>query len=123
MTEDDVLAQLRDIHLPAELGAAAAAEFALWPFVVLAFAVVAILLVRLWNRNRWRRGARSDLANILSVEDRATQWARLLTFAGGLSSRSGRSVTLPETAFVRPDSITDDQRSEFISFLSTELRQ
>ena len=55
MKADDILAQLRDIHLPAELDAAPTIEFVVWPFVVLAIAVSAILVARLWNRNRWRR--------------------------------------------------------------------
>lgn len=123
MNEDDVLAQLRDIHLPAELNAATTLEFAAWPFVALALVVSCVLAARLWNRNRWRRSARADLAHILSIEDQATQWAMLLAFACGLVGRSGRPVTLPKAAFLRPETITDDQRSEFVAFLSAELRR
>ena len=123
MKEEQVLAQLRDIHLPAEFGAAVATEFAGWPFAVLALVVFAIWVVRFWNRRQWRRGARADLSHILSIEDQATQWALLLQFACGLSGRSGRPVTLPPTAFMRPESISAEQRSEFIAFLRTELER
>lgn len=123
MKDDDVLEQLRDIHVAAELSPELTPEFAVWPFIVLALVVLAIGLARLWNRNRWRRHARADLAHLLATEDQAMQWSGLLAFACGLSSRSGRSVTLPETAFVPPETITDQQRSEFISFLGAELRR
>lgn len=121
MKEDDILAQLRDIHVPALLDVVTTTEFVAWPFAVLAVAILAIALARLWNRNQWRRRARADLSQILSQTDQATQWSALLAFADGLAGRSGRRISLPNTAFVRPETITDDQRSEFISFLSAEL--
>ncbi|MGI9407885.1 MAG: DUF4381 family protein [Hyphomicrobiaceae bacterium] len=123
MKEDDILAQLRDIHLPEALNATTTTEFVAWPFVVLALAVLAIGVARLWNRNQWRRSARAELSQILSQTDQATQWATLLAFADGLPGRSGRRITLPNTAYLRPETITEDQRSEFISFLNAELRR
>ncbi len=123
MSEDDVLAQLRDIHLPAELSAAAPIELAAWPLIALAVVVGAILVTRIWNRNRWRRSARTDLSRIVRVEDQAAQWSMLLAFAGGLSDRAGRPVTLPNLAYRHPESITDAERAELISYLSAELRR
>ena len=110
MTAEEIIAQLRDIHLPAELEAQPATGLAAWPFAALAIAVVTILLARLWIRNRWRRRARAELARILSTADGTTQWAMLLAFAIGLSGRSGRPVTLPRIAYLRPDAVTDAQR-------------
>lgn len=121
MSEDDVLAQLRDIHLPGELGAAAPVEFAAWPLIALAVVVVAILAMRLWSRGRWRRNARADLSRIVRVEDQAAQWSLLLAFAGGLSDRAGRPLTLPSLAYRRPGSITDAERAALISHLGAEL--
>ena len=46
MNEQEVLAQLRDIHVPIALGDAAPVEFAVWPFIAPAV-VVMVLLVRL----------------------------------------------------------------------------
>ena len=123
MKEDDILAQLHDIHLPPDLAAAATAQFAAWPFVALAACLLGILALRLWIRNQWRRSARADLARILAIPDRPTQWAGLLTFAANLSSRSGQSLSLPATAFVRPESVTDEQRAAFIAFLSAQMRR
>jgi ABC-type uncharacterized transport system YnjBCD permease subunit len=121
VNEEEVLTQLRDIHLPAQLEQAVTSGFAGWPFAVLALLVCLILVLRLRNRGRWRRRARTDLSRILSVDDQATQWTLLLEFATGLSARSGRPVTLPHTAFMRPDDLSEQQRSEFIGFLHTEI--
>ena len=121
MNEDDVLAQLRDIHVPADVGTAAPVDFAPWPFIVLAVVIGVILAIRYWTRNRWRRGAKTDLARIISVEDPSAQWSMLLAFAGGLSSRAGREITLPNLAYRHPASITDADRAELISHLRVEL--
>ncbi len=122
MSEEEVLAQLRDIHVPANLEAAPIV-LAAWPFIVLAIIVGVVLLARWWKRNRWRRIATGDLARIAGAKDPATQWSLLLAFAGTLSQRAGRSVNLPALAYRRPASITDAERAEFISFLSGELRR
>lgn len=121
MNEDDVLTQLRDIHVPADVGTVAPAEFAAWPFIVLAVVIGVILAIRFWTQNRWRRSARTDLARIVGIEDPSTQWSMLLTFASGLSGRAGREITLPHLAYRHPTSITDADRAEFISHLSAEL--
>lgn len=123
MREDDVLAQLRDIHVPAELGAAASIGFAAWPFIALAVLVGAILVTRFWNRNHWRRSAKTDLSRIVRIEDQAAQWSMLLAFGGGLPDRAGRPITLPDLAYRRPESITDAERAAFIAYLGAELRR
>ena len=123
MSEDEVLAQLRDIHLPADPGAAAPIEFAAWPFIAMAVVVGAILVTRLWTRDRWRRSAITDFSRIVRVEDQAAQWSMLLAFAGGLSNRAGRPLTLPSLAYRHPGSITDAERAELISHLGAELRR
>lgn len=123
MNEEEVLAQLRDIHMPAQLEQAVTIEFAGWPFAILALVVFVILAVRIRSRNYWRRTARADLSRILSIEDPAVQWTLLLELATGLSARSGRLVTLPHTAFMHPDDLSRQQRSEFVGFLSREIEQ
>ena len=123
MTEDEALAQLRDIHLPAEIGAAASIQLAAWPFVTLVVVVGAILAIRFWNRYRWRRRAHADLARIVQIEDRAAAWPMLLAFAKSLPARTGRKITLPDLAYRRPDTITDGERAAFIDFVSAELRR
>lgn len=121
MTEDTVLAQLRGIHLPADPGLVAPSTFALWPFVLLAAVVGAILVVRIWRGSQWRRAARAEMARILEVDDQSTQWSMLLAFSASLSERARRPVTLPPLAYRRPDTVSQGERNEFITFLSREL--
>lgn len=123
MNEEEVLAQLRDIHMPEQLEQAVTIEFAGWPFAVLALVVLVILAVRIRNRNYWRRTAKADLSRILSTEDQTAQWTLLLELATGLSARSGRFVTLPHTAFMHPDDLSRQQKTEFVEFLSREIER
>lgn len=123
MSDDDILAQLRDIHLPTDLATTLGRDFALWPFIVLACIVAAIVLTRLWLARRWRRRAKANLTQILDIKEPATRWHKLLTFADGLSSISGRPVSLPDTVYLRPETVTDEQRSAFVAFLHAELRR
>ncbi len=116
-----MLTQLRDIHLPADLGTAAPAAMAMWPFLVLAGIAGVILAVHVWRARRWRQSARAELAGIVQVEDRAAQWSMLLTFAAGLSKRARRPLTLPPFAYRHPDTVSDTERAELIAFLGTEL--
>ena len=123
MNEDGALSQLRDIHLPEGVVTGGAATFALWPFIVLGTLVCLILIVRYWNRNQWRRSAKSDLAEIMAIEDSAERWQKLLAFASSLSERSGRKVILPPSAFQRPEILDDTVRVEFVQFLHAEIRR
>lgn len=121
MNEDTVLAQLRDIHLPEDFGAAAPIAFAPWPFMVFAVVMGAILMVRIWRANRWRRRAKAEFARIVQVRDHLAQWSLLLGFAASLSDRAQRPVTLPHLAYRHPDSVSESEKAEFIDFLSAEL--
>lgn len=121
MNEDTVLTQLRDIHLPADLGAAAPAAMAVWPLLVLGGIASVILAVHVWRARRWRQSAKAELAGIVQLEDRAAQWSMLLTFAAGLSKRARRPLTLPPFAYRHPDTVSDTERAELIAFLGTEL--
>lgn len=121
MTEEEILTQLRDIHYPAEVAGDASLVFAIWPFLVLGGMVALLVALRLIGRNRWRRVARAELAEIATVEDPGRQWAMLLSFATSLSDRAGRSFALPETAFRRPDAIGDAERVAFIAHIRAEL--
>lgn len=123
MTEDEALAQLRDIHLPADVDMAASIQFAAWPFITLTVVVVVVLATRFWSRNRWQRRAQSDLSQIVQTEDPTAQWSQLLAFAKSLPVRTGRKMTLPSLAYRRPEMITDTERAAFIDFVSAELRR
>lgn len=121
MSEDNVLAQLRDIHLPAGLGAIEPTAFAAWPFIALAVVLGVILVVRFWRHNRWRRSAKADFARIVEIEDHAAQWSMLLAFAAGLPDRARRPITLPNLAYRLPESVSETEKAEFITYLNAEL--
>ena len=121
MSENDVLAQLRDIHLPADLGAAMPIAFAAWPFIVLAIVISVVLAVRYWRQNRWRQSAKTEFARIIQVKDNPAQWSMLLAFAASLSDRARRPVALPNLAYRHPETVSDAEKAEFITYLSTEL--
>lgn len=121
MTEEEILAQLRDIHFPEELAGEAALVFAIWPFLVLGGLVALLLVLRLIGRNRWRRAARGELDQIVAVADPDRQWSLLLAFASSLNERAGRPLTLPKTAYLRPDRIGEAERAAFVAFLRSEL--
>jgi hypothetical protein len=123
VTEDEALAQLRDIHLPAGFDTATSIQFAAWPFIAVTVVVGMLLAIRLWNRNRWQRRAQTDLSNIVQTEDRSAQWSQLLAFAKSLPLRTRRKVNLPSFAYRRPETITDAERAAFIDFVSAELRR
>ena len=123
MNNDEVLSQLRDIHLPEVADTGAGAGFAIWPFIVFGTIVCVILAIRIWNRNAWRRQARNELAAILSVDDPETRWARLLRFASELPERAGRRISLPRITFQRPEALDEGARSELVDFLNAELRR
>lgn len=121
MTEEEVLAQLRDIHFPADLAEGASLALALWPFLVLGGLVLILVILRLVGRGRWRRTARGELAEIVALDDPDRQWTMLLAFASTLSDRAGRPVTLPDTAYLRPDRIGQTERTAFVAYLRAEL--
>lgn len=123
MNEQEVLAQLRDIHVPIALSDAAPVELAVWPFIVLAVIAAALLAIRFWRRNQWRQGARAEFARIIEIEDRAAQWPLLTAFAASLASRAQRSVTLPNLAYRHPDTISDTERAAFVDHVRAELRR
>ena len=123
MSEEEALAQLRDIHLPADLAIATSMQFAVWPFIVLALIVGSIIAIRFWSRSRWRRRAHVELSRIVGTEDPAQQWSLLLAFAKNLPARTGRKVALPDVAFRRQETITETERTAFVDFVRAELSQ
>lgn len=100
MTPDDILQDLRDIHLPE---AEAAPSGGLAPEPLLVFAVVAIVLlaVRLVRRHRWRLDALSRLRRIDAVPDPTLRWQALVGLLHQIATRvpAGRP---PDAAFRPP---------------------
>lgn len=64
MTPQEILAELRDIHLPETTAASASGDLVLWPLVLVILAALAILSI-IWRRRwAWRREVIDDLALI-----------------------------------------------------------
>lgn len=62
MTPEEILAGLRDIQLPAvETAAFAESRFSPWPLVVVVVILSGVFLLRLRNRQSWRRSLRRDV--------------------------------------------------------------
>lgn len=123
MTPEALIAQLRDIHLPPDAGGGWLDDFALWPFMVLGAAVLALIAVRAWRYLGHRHAARTKLNNILRTADPRQQWPLLLSFASQLADNSKRRTPLPNIAYHRPESVTDAERQAFVEYLRNEIKR
>ena len=101
MTPADILAELRDIHTPADV-VMPSAGLALWPFVLLAlfFALWAWLIRR--RRSLWQRQAKSLLRDIDQLENDDQAEARLIALRAELR-RCSAAQDLPDQVFANED--------------------
>jgi hypothetical protein len=118
MTQAELVAQLRDIHLPAD-ASAAAAGWAWWPIITLALALGVVLLAGYWRRTAWRRQARAWLESIETERDLERRWSSLVMLAAQVARRAGRPEIVPPSAYRRPQAVT----REDIEALGAHLRQ
>lgn len=122
MTQAELLAQLRDIHLPAETTAAPAPDgFALWPIIAFALALGCVLMARYWRRTSWRRQSRAALKTIETDRDLAQRWSSLLTLAAQVARRSGRPDIVPRLAYKHPQAVTDEDAAALGAHLRREI--
>ena len=121
MTQEELLRQLRDIHLPADSAVEPAMGVALWPIIVFALALALILVARYWRRTSWRRQARSALRVIETDRDLVRRWSSLLQLAVQLARISGRPGIVPEFAYKHPQSVTDDDATALGAHLRREI--
>ena len=126
MTQEELLRQLRDIHLPADPGAELASGFALWPIIAFALALGCILVARYWvagygRRTSWRRQARSALKAIEADRDLARRWSSLLKLAVQIARISGRSDIVPGLAYKNPQVVTDEDATALCAHLRREI--
>ncbi len=61
MSPDEILADLRDIHLPAAEAETIATGFNFWPLLIVCMCLGIVLLVRLWRRGAERRALRNAI--------------------------------------------------------------
>ena len=121
MTPDDLLQELRDIHLPEAIPASAGNSWSFIPFIVLVGLLLILLLVRYRRSRVWLHQARRALAQIDEQTDKQTdkqfnnsKHADITSAKAllDLASRVApfRDVTpLPNAAFLPPDQIDAQQ--------------
>jgi len=122
MTVDEVIVQLRDIHLPPDANEGLGLEFAIWPLAVFGIFCFAVFVLAVWRRNQWRREARAELRRIQANSNPLYLWPALLSLALESSRLSGRPHPLPELAFQAPDTVTDDDVAALIAHVKKAIR-
>ncbi len=122
MTVDEVIVQLRDIHLPPDANEGLGLEFAIWPLAVFGIICFAVFVLVVWRRNQWRREARAELRRIQANSNSLYLWPALLSLALESSRLSGCRHPLPELAFQAPDTVTDDDVAALIAHVKKAIR-
>ena len=121
MTQEELLGQLRDIHLPAVTTSTPAAGVALWPLIVFTLVLCGVLVVRYWRHMAWRRQARAELRIIESDRDLGRRWSALVRLAAQIARISGRTGAVPKLAYKNPLGITDDDAMALGAHLRREI--
>ncbi len=121
MTPEEILLELRDIHLPAEAAAAAPAlQLASGPFLI-ALAVLAIWVVVARRRaTLWRRQGRARLAALKREPSSARAFDEMTDLAAALA-RAGRAGPAPAEAHLPPERIGPAERAALRAHLATAL--
>ena len=104
MNPEDILRDLRDIHLP-DAAAAPAAGWAPGPLLVFFAIVVGLLALRLLRRQRWRLDARRRLRGIDALPDPGLRWQGMIALLREVAGHvpAGRP---PDAAFRPPRRVT-----------------
>lgn len=103
MSPEEILAELRDIHLPQPIESHLPVTFALEPFLVLGVVLAGLALVWWRRRTIWRREARAELSAALAEAEMEQRWRLLLRLLTRISRY--RSVAPPECVFLPPDRV------------------
>jgi hypothetical protein len=103
MSPEEILAELRDIHLPAPIESHLPVTFTPEPFYVLV-AVLAAMAFLWWRRRTvWRREAASELSAALAEDAPERRWRRLVNLLGKVARH--RHAEPPPCAFLPPEKI------------------
>ena len=122
MTVDEVIAQLRDIHLPPEADEGLGFTFSIWPLAVFATVCFAVFLVAAWRRSQWRREARAELRRLQADPNPLHRWPALLALASEISRLRAYCHPLPEAAFRAPDAVTGEDVAALAAHVKREIR-
>ena len=122
MTVDELIVQLRDIHLPLDANEALGLEFAIWPLVVFGAISFSAFALMAWRRNRWRCEKRAELRRIQASAHSPSLWPVLLSLALETSRLSGHRYPLPESAFQAPDTVTQEDVASLVAHVKKVIR-
>jgi hypothetical protein len=128
VTQDALLDNLRDIHLPPVPPGSAVQIFAPEPFLVLA--VIALCVFGTWYRRkkRWLRAARTQLfrfeAALVNVQEPASfsedQWTCLVDLATDVARRT-QAARLPDYVFWSPERAGRAEHQALLDYLRRTL--
>ena len=122
MTVDDLIIQLRDIHLPPDANNGLDLGFAIWPLVVFATISFTVFVLIVWRRNRWRREKRAEWRRSQASAPSSSLWPALLSLALETSRLSGHRYPLPESAFQAPDTVTHEDVASLVAHVKKITR-
>ena len=122
MTPEELLAQLRDIHLPADAPQAPPAGFAIWPIAVFLAIFAGVLAVRYWKRHAWRWQARAALREIGKEQDFERRWSKLASLAEHVARMSAKTTALPAAAYRHPSNLTEDDAGSLSAYVYRETK-
>lgn len=121
MTPEELLRDLRDIHLPEVADGGAGFEIAFEPFLFL-LAALLLLAVLAWRRARlWRRQARARLRRIDGAAGPREQWPQLLALARQIG-RVSRAGPPPDCAYLPPEHVGPEEVAVLRRYLRDCLR-
>ena len=103
MSPEEILRDLRDIHLPSSPEAALPARLAPEPFYILAAVLLALGLVWWRRRTTWRREAAAELDAALADTEQAQRWSRLTMLLRQVGRY--RKSRPPDCLFLPPERI------------------
>lgn len=123
MNPRDLIARMRDVHLPPVETTSPEYGFTLWPLLVFAALVVLVSIAIWWRGRAWRREARERLDQIAGLKEARVQWSQLLDLGVQVARASGRSTPLPISAYHDPATVTDANVADLRDHIAAEVRR
>lgn len=122
MTPEELLKDLRDIHLPAPPHEVARFDIAVEPFVVVGILVLIAAVIAYRRRRLWRAQARAYLEEVEREPESEKRWSHLVRLAAAASRRS-RAGSPPDCVYLPIERVGPDEVAEVQQFVRAALRQ
>lgn len=121
MTPEDLLKDLRDIHLPANQLSPWSLDMNLWPYSILLMLLVCLIFVRLWRKTEWRRQAAVRLRSIDRLTDDQSKWNALIDLAIDMARAANRRFPMPSQVYAPLASIDRRALSQMRRTIAREI--